>query len=174
MGRWAAAGCLTLVLSTLPWGCLVPCSEIGQSFGLCKERQLPGTQGGEWGRMRPGCVETSVSSLEEDAHPQLHQELCHVSAFDTAVCATSPLYVPGWTQVLSPRDLAFPSAWLSCSVIPTLDCMLHHCVFVFLALPLHPQLTGSITVSLAHLLHSIILSSLAPSPRLLFFLERQR
>lgn len=149
-------------------------SEIGQSFGLCKERQLPGTGGGKWGRMRPGCVDTSVSSLEEDAHPTVAPgalpclSLCH------CCLRHEPIYVLGWTQVLSPRDLAFPSAWLSCSVIPTLDCLLHHCVFVFLALPLHPQLTCSITVSLAHLLHSIILSSLAPSPRLLFFLERQR
>lgn len=45
-----------------------PSSEMGQSFGLCKERQLPGTGAGKRGRMGPGCVETSVSSLGEGAY----------------------------------------------------------------------------------------------------------
>lgn len=42
-----------------------------------------------------------------------------------------PVYVPGWTEVLSPRDLAFPCPCLACSITASPAHLLHLCAFCF-------------------------------------------
>lgn len=87
--------------------------------------------------------------------PHSHQELCHSSAFAGAFCGMSLVTSQAGLRSQIHRYFIFPSPWLACSTV-------------------HPWFVCSITVSLAHLLHRVLPSLLAPSLHLLFFLERQR
>ena len=141
---------------------------------IAQGEAAPRHQGWEEGQDGARLQCTRVSSLGEDAHPTL--ALGALPQFSLCQCFLwhEPVYIPGWTEVLSPRDLAFPSPCLACSVIASLACLLHYCVPIFLAPSPPSQLACSITVSPACLLHHVIPGLLAPSLCLLFFLERQR
>jgi len=112
----------------------------------------------------PGCGGTRVSSLGEVPHPTLAPGALPWLSLFWRFLWHEPVYVPGWTEALRPRELTFPCPWLACPITASLPYSLHHCVPGWLAPSLHHSLHHCVPGLLAPLLHPRLARSIsAPS-----------
>lgn len=121
------------MLGTLPWGWMLPgVPALSQDNHLDSTRRLaPRHQGWEEGQNGARLWEHTCTKLGRRIILHLHQELCLCFLWH------KPLYIPSRTEVLSTKDLTFPSSWLTCP-------------------SLLPWLTFSITASSACVLNNVI------------------